>query len=110
MTKLEEVARAQYVANCWWRIVEDDDDGIGRYKAGHDGDRFRRVEWEQLGEDERKELLDAARAAVEALRVPNEAMVDAVPIEMTDAAAASSDGDSTEIWQAMIDAILKEKP
>lgn len=64
---VELVARAQYAANCWWRIVEDNDDGLGRYKAGHGEDRFRAIEWEQLSEDERKELLDASRAALDAI-------------------------------------------
>jgi len=72
---VEVMARGQYATNCWWRPVEDDDDATGRYKAGHDGDLFRAIEWEQLCEDERKELLDAASAALTALEASGMAVV-----------------------------------
>ena len=41
-----------------------------------------------------------ARTAIEAMREPTEAMIDAAPI---------SDEEAAEIWPAMIDEALKEK-
>lgn len=107
MTKLEEVARAIYAANGWWRAVEDDDDGLGRYKDGHGSDRFRAIEWEQLPEEDRREHLDSARRAVKALREPDEAMR-RVGVEARWQSPVRDANNVREIFTAMIDAILSE--
>lgn len=108
MTKIEEVARAIYAANCWWRAVEADDDGLGRYKDGHGSDRFRAIEWEQLPEDDRKEHLDSARAAIEAIREPNEAMTSAGALSICGVFGHCLDEFAANAHRAMIDAILSD--
>jgi hypothetical protein len=58
---------------------------------------------EGLNEDWTKQYLRHARAAVEALREPSEAMLDAGNRQLDCA-------NERQCWQAMLDAILSEKP
>lgn len=85
MTKLEEVARAM-AALYDERLIEIPSPGY----------------WDRHSED----WADLARAAVEALREPNEAQYEA--LSATD--LAWRDLNSTKVWQTYIDAILNEKP
>lgn len=102
MTKIEQVARAVYASNDWWRIVAADDDGKGRYRD-LTGSRMRAVEWFELDADERKQRLRDARAAIEAMREPTEAML-----------KTCGNGECAKwvpgAWGLLLDAALKEEP
>lgn len=71
----ERVARGVYAKNGWWRIVADDDDGKGRYDT-KGGARMRAVEWSELEPDEIDSRLKDARAAIEAMMEPSDAMLE----------------------------------
>lgn len=104
MTKTEQIARAIYAANNWWSAVKESDDGKGRYD-NRGGIRMRAVEWEQLDEDERVQRLRDARIAIETMRVPTDAIMEA-----GNTAVGEFFHRHIEVarWQAMIDAALGE--
>lgn len=61
----EVAARAVYAANGWWRERRADDDGKGRYRDG--GTMiFRAVEWDDLDDEERADLIRDAGIAINA--------------------------------------------
>lgn len=62
--------------------------------------------WERLG-TVRNDYLAEARAAIEAMRTPTEAMVRAGSEEFDPFVYGNTE---TDCWHAMIDAALKEKP
>jgi len=63
--------------------------------------------WDTLGGDEREDFLAAARVAIEAMREPTTKMSDAGD-EASASLAISRDSSGNYVWQAMIDAALKE--
>ncbi len=86
---------------------------VGRSLAGHFGplfddlpkDRIEQRAWAREGravENTQADLLDAARAAIEAMREPDYAM--------WRAAAGETSYVSEEAWHAMIDAALSPEP
>jgi hypothetical protein len=86
---VEFLARAQYVANSWWRAVKDDDDGLGRYKM-HGDVRLRALEWEHLDADEQDDFLQSARAIITAIEASGRRIVQVEPTPaMTEAGGSS---------------------
>lgn len=104
---VERVARAVYASNCWWRIVQREDDGKGRYRDGVGGERFRAVTWEELGAGEKILLLESARDHIVAMRNPTEDMVECARDPRTANGSPVSKG-VHDTWQAMIDRALAE--
>lgn len=99
MTMLEKVARAVDEAL--------NDNSIAFMKpSGVDSETVR-----QCREADTKRAFRAARAAIEAMREPTEAMVEAdMPLGGYGFGDDVYSADPKEVWQAMIDAALAEKP
>lgn len=118
---VEKVARGVYAENGWWREVQPDDDGRGRYmtKAGM---HMRAIEWDELEAAERASRLCEARAAIEAMRHPTDAMLEASQRALVDTmnrlgwskeqrkGRLSAQTKSVMRWTAMIDAALEPAP
>jgi alkylation response protein AidB-like acyl-CoA dehydrogenase len=78
---------------------------------GLDVDTMKAVPWAKLTEDDREDAREAARAAIEAMRVPTEKMMAAAD-EAFDLCWSLESGEGVDadprlpIWDAMIDAAL----
>jgi hypothetical protein len=64
----------------------------------------RGIKWEYADAANRGGFLTEARAAIATMREPTEAMIDECPY-----LGCEAEGSPTEIWQAMIDAAMKEE-
>lgn len=71
--------------------------------GGHDDPSAPR--WDELRESHKDGFRDNARAAIEAMRLPTEAMVDAADTKDIETCQYCASGQ--EHWQAMIDQALK---
>lgn len=97
MTKIEEVARANYGAHPYQTRM-------GSSLA----DPLDDVPWERLRADEQARWIKRTRAAIEAMREPTEAMSDAGITHIEGDTAVHAGHDLKAAWHAMIDAALND--
>jgi hypothetical protein len=91
MTKLEQVARAAYEAECRWADPTE-----------------RSVPFDEIGVGWKDRQMAGIRAAVEALREPTDKICSSGGAVWDD--DLCSDTNALNMWRAMNDAILSEKP
>lgn len=71
-------------------------------------ERLRDVRWQQANNTERQNALNEARAAIKAIREPSEAMRRAGQAAYLETLCDDSEDEAIAIFNAMIDAALKE--